>query len=286
MFSVKAMLKMLVSLIVLVIAAVGCSRGGYVTTKNLKEIMIGRCWEYQRLVNPTPFLNNLKDCGALWELFYKAVSFKSSCGQQPVAYGEFTQLAKHQIDGKRLLLWEKVYPLVTKYADLGKRFVTLDSTLAGYMASSLVFCGNSNTADGLDYGKCPGYRDCPDNAFSAYWKEVSKEFSKMAEDPVYKMVNGSQSPTYRADSIFAEWELPYLPRDKVKTIRIMVVHNIHGPVVETCSSGATLSMMKNAIQSYGFNVECEDDPEAIHHFLCVDAVDTEACKNHVKRYIR
>ncbi|XDV47181.1 hypothetical protein PO909_016881 [Leuciscus waleckii] len=45
------------------------------TTPNLKQIVIGRCYEYVTLVNPHPRYN----CEEIWQEFEKAVVRRSPC---------------------------------------------------------------------------------------------------------------------------------------------------------------------------------------------------------------
>lgn len=51
------------------------------TTPNIREIFLGRCWQYQVLtsLNKLDFLTYNVNCSEVWDLFYKAVAFKHIC---------------------------------------------------------------------------------------------------------------------------------------------------------------------------------------------------------------
>ena len=51
------------------------------TTPNIKEIIIGRCWQYQAIVklNRLDSLTMDVNCTEVWEAFHNVVKFKDSC---------------------------------------------------------------------------------------------------------------------------------------------------------------------------------------------------------------
>ena len=62
------------------------------TTKNLKEIFVGRCWDFQRKTQENqkiPF----KDCDELWKRFHKSFAFKNPCKLSFKDYDEFFKAA-------------------------------------------------------------------------------------------------------------------------------------------------------------------------------------------------
>ena len=58
------------------------------TTKHLKEIFIGRCWDFQRSQAEQ------KDCDNLWKLFSEAFAFKDPCKLTSEDYKPFFNSAK------------------------------------------------------------------------------------------------------------------------------------------------------------------------------------------------
>ena len=55
------------------------------TTKHLKEIFLGRCWDFQKW----KLQEEKKDCDNLWRLFSKSFAFKDSCKLTGKDYEEY-----------------------------------------------------------------------------------------------------------------------------------------------------------------------------------------------------
>ena len=54
------------------------SVAGLGSTPKIKEIVLGRCYEYQ-LNTIGPEADNWKDCNEIWEAFHQAFAYKNPC---------------------------------------------------------------------------------------------------------------------------------------------------------------------------------------------------------------
>ena len=50
----------------------------------------------------------------------------------------------------------------------------LEESFPGYMANNLIWCGDPDSPDGLNYDQCPSSFDCPNGSY-AFWKAASRE---------------------------------------------------------------------------------------------------------------
>ena len=64
------------------------SVAGQGSTPKIKEIVLGRCYEYQ-LKTIGPDANGWKDCGKIWEAFHKAFAHKNPCDPKSRDYEPF-----------------------------------------------------------------------------------------------------------------------------------------------------------------------------------------------------
>ncbi|MEE6462442.1 hypothetical protein FKM82_001597 [Ascaphus truei] len=112
------------------------------TSKYLKEIIIGRCYNYLT-INPAI---GEKDCYGIWEEFAKAVYQKKPCNITEENYRHLTELAGQTIPCHKSLLWSKTNYLVHRYTKATQDFLTLENTLLGYLADGLSWCGKSHSS--------------------------------------------------------------------------------------------------------------------------------------------
>ncbi|TRY91054.1 hypothetical protein DNTS_035776 [Danionella cerebrum] len=89
------------------------------TTSYLKEIVIGRCYDYVILVNPSTRYN----CEEIWQEFENSVIHRSPLDV-------------------RLLFWSKTRELLKSYAAATGPYWTLEDTLVGFMFNDLIWCGH------------------------------------------------------------------------------------------------------------------------------------------------
>lgn len=68
-----------------------CSRG---TTAHLKDVFIGRCWQYQSISkqNEISVLNTKLNCTELWMKFYDSFAYKNPCEVNVSSYSKFFEM--------------------------------------------------------------------------------------------------------------------------------------------------------------------------------------------------
>ncbi|XP_021115917.1 ADP-ribosyl cyclase/cyclic ADP-ribose hydrolase 2 isoform X3 [Heterocephalus glaber] len=201
--------------------------GGEGSSPRLQSIFLGRCAEYITLLSPQP---GDKNCTAIWEAF-RVVLDKDPCSVLPSDYDLFINLSRHPIPRDKSLFWENNHLLVAGYSENTRRFMPLCDVLYGRVGDFLSWCRQKN-ASGLDYQSCPTSEDCENNAVDSYWKRASMQYSRDSSGVIYVMLNGSEPKgAYPIKGFFADFEIPYLQKDKVTQIEIWVMHEIGGPNV-------------------------------------------------------
>ncbi|ESO89787.1 hypothetical protein LOTGIDRAFT_218611 [Lottia gigantea] len=245
------------------------------TTLHLKEIFIGRCWDYKEIKHKEFPLRTDVNCNDLWNDFYKAFSYQAPCDVAMEHYKEYIDLASQNVPENKGMFWSGTYDIAHEYAEAGKRFVTLEDTMIGFLANSLIWCGSGST--GANFTRCPSWTDCPLESSESFWASASREFASSVNGDVYLMLDGSRKdkPAYSKDSFFSKYELPAL--ENVNKIVIIVKHNLDGPIKETCSNGSIIDLQED-ILNRGFVFNCLDDPAAIIHLLCADDPEARECK--------
>lgn len=58
----------------------------YGSTKHLKDIVLGRCWDFQR---QKVHHESTKNCSKIWETFYTAFAYKDPCNTTFKDYGPY-----------------------------------------------------------------------------------------------------------------------------------------------------------------------------------------------------
>lgn len=61
------------------------------STPHLKDIVMGRCWEYEMRKQ-----SNVRNCTAIWKAFYDSFAFKDPCTLKFADYGPFFDAVKGQ----------------------------------------------------------------------------------------------------------------------------------------------------------------------------------------------
>ncbi|XP_075799154.1 ADP-ribosyl cyclase/cyclic ADP-ribose hydrolase 2 isoform X1 [Microtus pennsylvanicus] len=235
------------------------------TTPHLQSIFLGRCAEYTTLLSLQPGHQN---CTAIWEAF-KAVLDKDPCSVRPSDYDLFINLSRHSLPRDKSLFWENNHLLVTSFAENARRFMPLCDVLYGKVGDFLSWCRQEN-ASGLDYQSCPTSEDCENNAVDSYWKRASMQYSRDSSGVINVMLNGSE-PTgaYPVKGFFADFEIPYLQKDKITRIEIWVMHEVGGPIVESCGEGS-VKILEDRLETLGFQHNCIDDYRPVKFLMCVD----------------
>ncbi|MGH0116876.1 UNVERIFIED_CONTAM: hypothetical protein FKN15_040865 [Acipenser sinensis] len=159
------------------------------TTLSLEEIIIGRCYNYIRVVNPSV---GEKNCSQIWEAFRDAFIFKDPCKVLPKDFEPFIRLTVHDVPLNKSLFWENSQLLVGRYADNTKRMMPLDGTLMGWLAQGLAWCGHPG-GTGMNYKSCPTTDECEHNPAESFWRIASEAYAKLAAGVIHVMLNGSVS---------------------------------------------------------------------------------------------
>ncbi|XP_072476406.1 ADP-ribosyl cyclase/cyclic ADP-ribose hydrolase 1 isoform X2 [Notamacropus eugenii] len=223
------------------------------STGNLKEIMLGRCFIYTRIVNP----ELRSDCLKIWEAFKNAFISKNPCDITEQDYQPLMELAAHPILCNKTLLWSKTSELAHKYTKVQGNLLTLEDTLLGYMADGLTWCGSPSNSE-INYESCPHWRECANNPSSIFWKLASRTFAESACGVVHVMLNGSISHAFVNSSIFGSVEVHHLNPKKVHLMKIWVMHNIRGQSSDSCSS-SSIKELKSIIEGRNIAFSCKDD---------------------------
>ncbi|NWH75772.1 CD38 hydrolase, partial [Piaya cayana] len=196
------------------------------TTKNLQEVILGRCYSY--VMARYPELGD-KDCLKIWESLKQAFIYKNPCNITPEDYQPLMELATHPIPCNKSLFWSKTNDLAHRYTKSNQDFLTLEDTLLGYMADRVSWCGDPSDP-GINYESCPKRSECESNPSSVFWKMASKMFAEAACGVVQVMLNGSiEAGAFKSSSIFGSIEIFNLNPDKVSAVHIWLMHDIGGP---------------------------------------------------------
>ncbi|NXK95293.1 CD38 hydrolase, partial [Formicarius rufipectus] len=248
------------------------------TTKNLQEVVLGRCYNY--ITERYPELGD-KDCLKIWESLKEAFIYKNPCNITSGDYQPLMELASHPVPCNKSLFWSKTYDLVHRYTKSNQNFLTLEDTLLGYMADRISWCGDPS-APGINYESCPKWSECESNPGSVFWKMASKMFAEAACGVVQVMLNGSvEAGAFRSSSIFGSIEVFNLNPEKVSEVHIWLMHDIGGPQSESCS-GHSIQRLKSILEERNFRIICEDNYRPVQLLQCVhnpDHADCRLCTN-------
>ncbi|CAF1101961.1 unnamed protein product [Rotaria sordida] len=256
------------------------------TTCGLKEIIIGRCYQYQ-YTNRGPYFNyqtNTKDCTELYEAFERAVRYKPFCEINMSTYEEYFKLTLKDIKPiDRGMFWSGTNMIAHIYSNNGHNYITLEDTLAAVMLNQLTWCGKANDSIGFDYVNCPGA--CEENPWSdvAFWGLASKTFAESVTGEVHVVLNGSRDATdlaFRTDSFFAKFELPNFRRDQqfnVIRVNVLLLHSPDIPIREKCGEKSLL-ILEDLVRQRGFDYTCEDDPDALLMIMCGNEYNARECQ--------
>ncbi|XP_065591834.1 ADP-ribosyl cyclase/cyclic ADP-ribose hydrolase 2-like isoform X1 [Cyrtonyx montezumae] len=243
------------------------------TTRNLESITIGRCYDYIRLVNPDV---GEKNCSDLWEAFRNAFINKDPCNILPQDFELFFKLSLHAIPTGKSLFWENNQLLVNSFSSRARRYMTLGDTLFGFFGDFLNWCGQENST-GLDYESCPTAEECENNAVDAFWRMASMTYAQHSSGEIHVLLNGSaEGGAYPVRGFFADYEIPYLQKDKISQVVIWVVDDIEGPNIDSCGYN-TVQILEDRLKALGYDVTCTDNYKPVMFLLCLDNPDHSKC---------
>ncbi|KAM4673310.1 ADP-ribosyl cyclase/cyclic ADP-ribose hydrolase 2 isoform 1-T1 [Amazona ochrocephala] len=243
------------------------------TTQNLESIVIGRCYDYIRIVNPAV---GEKNCSEIWEAFKNAFINKDPCSILPKDYELYINLSFHTIPPNKSLFWENNHLLVNSFAGRGRRYMSLSDTLFGFFGDLLNWCGQANSIE-LDYESCPTTEECENNAVESFWRMASITYAQHSSGVIHVLLNGSAvGGAYPEPGFFADYEIPNLQKDKISQIAIWVVDDVEGPDIDSCGTH-TVEKLENRLKTLGYDVTCTDNYKSVMLLLCVDYPDDSKC---------
>ncbi|KAL8588849.1 hypothetical protein ACOMHN_011564 [Nucella lapillus] len=149
------------------------------TTDHIKDIFIGRCYDYKQILYKSVLPPVSEDCEGLYKKFTTAFSLMPPCAVTADDYQPFMKAARQTIPKDKAMFWSGVKALAEEYASEGERYVTLEHTLIGYTVDGLVWCGQG-APPGMNFNRCPSWDDCPPEASRAFWASASKVIDQVA----------------------------------------------------------------------------------------------------------
>ncbi|XP_034717965.1 ADP-ribosyl cyclase/cyclic ADP-ribose hydrolase 1-like [Etheostoma cragini] len=242
------------------------------TTANIKHIVVGRCYNYITLVNPSLRL----DCEEIWRQFEEAVVGQSSCNVTVEHYRYMFYAMSQSWPCDRFLFWSKTRTLMHSYAAVVRHFWTLEDTLAGYMFNDLIWCGQEKDS-GFDFSSCPEWSACRNHPVYSLWRLASQNFAEMACGNITVLLNGSIVNAFGRKSMFGSVELDSLNPHRVNYVNIKVVTNLEGPFIETCSEGSIVDLIQ-ILQSRGFRWTCTDKDQTLMILQCIQNPQHSSCQ--------
>ncbi|KAK7486456.1 hypothetical protein BaRGS_00022257, partial [Batillaria attramentaria] len=240
-------------------------------TEELRALLVGRCLQYTTFVNPGAFCSERPssfvvysvNCTNIAETFIEAFAHQEKCNISMDRYQPFLNATYHDFPPDKAIFWEGVYGFVHQYSQMGKRALTLEDVLPGYLIDRTSFCSDPSRKDGiggLGTQECQGFENtdgCPWNAEFSFWSAAStyvsargdnyfsrayarfdhsttrcqrnevaslELFASRAKGTISIMLNASTGSAYSPDSFFGRWELPHLKTGDVTHANVWLVH--------------------------------------------------------------
>ncbi|XP_039921282.1 ADP-ribosyl cyclase/cyclic ADP-ribose hydrolase 2-like isoform X2 [Hirundo rustica] len=212
------------------------------TTQNLESIIIGRCYDYIRILNPAV---GEKNCSQIWEAFKNAFISKDPCNILPKDYELFINLTLHTIPPNKSIFWENNQLLVNSFADRGRRYMSVSDTLFGFVADFLNWCGQADSP-GLDYESCPTTMECENNPVESFWRMASITYAQRSSGVIQVLLNGS------ADG------------------------GAYPQPGDSCGTNS-VKTLETRLKTLGYDVTCTDNYKSVMFLLCLDNPDDSKC---------
>ncbi|KAM6900573.1 ADP-ribosyl cyclase/cyclic ADP-ribose hydrolase 1-like [Xenentodon cancila] len=250
------------------------------TTPHIKHIVVGRCYTYTTLVNPSLRY----DCEEIWRKFEEAVICQSSCNVTVDHYYQLFSAMPESWPCDRFLFWSKTRTLMHSYAAIFRHFWTLEDTLVGYMFNDLVWCGHDEDS-GFDFTACPLWSACRNHPVYSLWRKASQNFAEMACGNITVLLNGSIINAFNRNSMFGSVELDSLNPRRVDHVNIKVVTNLEGPHVESCCQGSIVDLIQ-ILQSRGFRWTCSDNDQTLMILQCIQDPERSSCQTCANRLLQ
>ncbi|XP_058499059.1 ADP-ribosyl cyclase/cyclic ADP-ribose hydrolase 1-like [Solea solea] len=244
------------------------------TTPNIKHIVVGRCYDYITLVNPSLRY----DCEEIWRQFEEAVLLQSSCNVTVENYHPMFYAIPQKWPCDRSLFWSKTRTLMHSYAAAVPHFWTLEDTLVGFMFNDLIWCGQDERP-GFDFSSCPVWSACRNHPVYSLWRQASQSFAEMACGNITVLLNGSIVNAFDRKSMLGSVELDSLNPHRVDYVNIKVVANLDGPYIESCHQGSIMDLIQ-ILQSRGFHWTCTDNDQTLMILQCIQDPKHPTCQTY------
>ncbi|RNA37464.1 ADP-ribosyl cyclase cyclic ADP-ribose hydrolase 1 [Brachionus plicatilis] len=245
------------------------------TTKNFKDIVLGRCFYYiNSLHKDNCEINSANlNCSLIWDEFYRVIVNKSPCQVSIEDFDQFVHLTSHPYSNEKSVFWSGTYKAVHQISRL-KGDWTLEDTLSGYLLDGLSFCSDNKSDNFLTI--CP--TDCVTRN-NPFWNAVSKNYASKATGRVTAVLNGTRNSGALSNySTFFNYELPSMNFKNINHFQVILLHSPEMSKYETCQMPKTLNTLRNILQSNNVTYECIDDNFYLKNFLCIENQNSPECQ--------
>jgi len=245
------------------------------TSPYLKDMFIGRCWQYETLQANNHVLTEKVNCRDLWTAFYKSFAFKDPCDMDKDSYENFFNMFKNKNKITNALFWSGAGELVHDFTFINDDYIVLEDTLTGNLLNGLTWCGSNTTADGLNYKDCESSGDVC-NAMYPAWFQASANFALRASGEATVLLNASRSrnrSAYYSKSFFRSVEMPRL---KVDQLNVLVATNADKPVRERCGTQSLIELDMDA-KMKNMRTACVDQPKLVLRVFCLKFPKASQC---------
>ncbi|XP_029385119.1 ADP-ribosyl cyclase/cyclic ADP-ribose hydrolase 1-like [Echeneis naucrates] len=249
------------------------------TTPNIKHIVVGRCYHYITLVDPSLRF----DCEEIWRHFEEAVIHRSSCNVAAEDYHQMFDAMQQPWPCDRFLFWSKTRALMHVYAAAVGHFWTLEDTLVGFMFNDLIWCGQDEES-GFNFSSCPEWSAGRNHPVYSLWRQASQNFAEMACGNITVLLNGSIPNAFNRKSMFGSVELDSLNPQRVDHVNIKVATNLQGPYIESCSRGSIADLIQ-ILQSRGFRWTCIDNDQTLMILQCLQDPKQPSCQSTFEQLV-
>lgn len=247
------------------------------TTRNLREIFIGRCYEFfhgthQDKCNINP---NRYDCNEIWYKFKEIVIGKDPCEIKMDDFNSFLKSVDHPIKTNSALFWSGTY---TPAHEISKYYGywSLEDTLSGYLLNKLIFCSEKNLQK-FNEKSCPN--ECV-KTNNSYWYAASKYFAQKVRGQVTVVLNGTRTiGAVSNTSTFLNYELPNFKKNNVKLVRVILLHRLGTEKYETCNEPKSLHKLESILMERNIRYECQDNPKYIIGLFCFQNPMSKECQS-------
>lgn len=260
----------------LLVSAEQCARSNG-STYNLKEIVIGRCYEFINVLNVKncDYVDRLDfDCQDIWDQYSFALVGKAPCSVGMADFDNFIAAVDHSVPRNKTLFWSGTYA-IAKEITRNFGYWPLEKTLSGHLMDGLTACSKEHGL-GFVESYCPRscvYRNNP------FWNAISTAYAKKASGVVTVVLNGTRkSGAFASYSTFYNYELTNLDPNQVTKVKAIILHQPGMLKYETCKAPKTLKELQIKVEGMNIEYECVDNPTEILRLMCTKVPDTNQCQ--------